>query len=203
MLTQLTDDSAHGINKRCQVSQRAQLRECCFPFPSPSSFYPSTICCLLPWLFIGRTDAETPRLRPPDAKSQLIRKDPDAGKDWGQEEEGVTENEMVGWHHQLNGHEFEQIPGEGGQGRLVCCSPWGHKGLDMTEWLNDNNLYSSADQTWGSLGKVSFGNLQSNLRYNGGKTKREKHRVYSISHSEVTDPIQYIFSSFYASLKNI
>ena len=82
------------------------------------------------WIFIGRTDAEveTPILWPPDAKSQLIRKDPDAGKDWGQEEKGMTEDEMVGWHHRLNGHEFEQALGDGeGQGRLLCCSPWGHR----------------------------------------------------------------------------
>ena len=171
MLNQLIDDSAHGINKCCQVSQRAQLKERCLPFHSPSSFYPSTICCLLLWLFIGRTDAEAPILRPLDAKSQLSRKDPDVGKGWGQEEKRMTEDEMVGWHHWLNGHGFEQTPGEGGGwGSLVCCSPWGHKGSDTTERLNDNNnRYSSAGQTWGSLGKVSFGNLQSNLSYKGGK----------------------------------
>ena len=95
------------------------------------------------WIFIGRTDAEaeTPKLWPPDAKSQLIGKDPDAGKDWGQEEKGVTEDEMVGWHHWLNGLEFEQSPGDGGgQGSLECCSPWGHKELDTTEWWNNNFL---------------------------------------------------------------
>ena len=70
---------------------------------------------------------------PPDMKSQLIGKDPDAGKDWGQEEKGVTEDEMVGWHHRLNGHEFEQTPvGSELQGNLVCCSWLGHKELDMT-----------------------------------------------------------------------
>ena len=80
------------------------------------------------WLFIGRTDAEAevPILWPPDAKSWLIGKDPDAGKDWGQEK-GTTENEMVEWHHQLNGHEFEQALGnDDGQGSLACYSPWGH-----------------------------------------------------------------------------
>ena len=67
-------------------------------------------------------------------KSQLIGKDPDAGKDGGQEEKGVTEDEMVGWHHRLNRHEFEQAPGNGeGRGSLVCCSPWGHKESDATE----------------------------------------------------------------------
>ena len=64
-------------------------------------------------------------------------KDPDAGKDWGQEEKGTTENEMVGWHHRLDGREFEQAPGDGeGQGSLACCSPWGHKEADTIEWLN-------------------------------------------------------------------
>ena len=98
------------------------------------------------WIFIGRTaaEAETPILWPPDAKSLLIGIDPDSGKDWRQEEKGTTEDEMVGWHHQLDGHEFEQAPGDGdGQGSLACCSPWGHKELDMTERLNwtENNKY--------------------------------------------------------------
>ena len=78
------------------------------------------------WIFIGRTDleAETPILWPPDVNSWLISKDPDAGKDWGQEEKGMTEDEMVGWHHRLNGHEFEQAQGVGdGHGSLACCSP--------------------------------------------------------------------------------
>ena len=84
-----------------------------------------------PWIYIGRTDAEAeaPILWPPDAKSRLIGKDADAGKDWRQEEKGMTEDEMVGWHHhQLNEHWFEQTLGDGeGQGSLACCSPWGHK----------------------------------------------------------------------------
>ena len=91
------------------------------------------------WMFIGRTDveAETPILWLPDAKSWLIGKDPDAGKDWGQEEKGMTEDEMVGWHHWLNGHGFGWTPGfADGQGGLVCCGSWGHNELDMTEWLN-------------------------------------------------------------------
>ena len=84
-----------------------------------------------PWTFTGRTDAEAPILRPPDAKSWLICKDPDAGKDWGQEEKGATEDKIVGWHHQFNAHEFEQTQGDSeGQGSLMCCSPWGHKELD-------------------------------------------------------------------------
>ena len=88
-------------------------------------------------MFIGRTDAEAPILWPPDAKSWLIWKDPDAGKDWRWEEKGMTEKEMVGWHHGLNGYEFEQVPAVGdGQGSLACRSPWGHKESDATEWLN-------------------------------------------------------------------
>ena len=75
---------------------------------------------------------------PPDTKSQLIGKDLDAGKDWRQKEKGTKEEEMVEWHHQLNGHEFEQAPGDGeGQGSLVCCSPWGRKESDTTEQLNN------------------------------------------------------------------
>ena len=85
-----------------------------------------------PWIFIGRTEA--PILWPPDVKSQLIGKNPDAGQDWGQMEKRVTEDEMVGWHHWLNGHEFAQtlVDGEG-QGSLVCCSPWGPKESDTTD----------------------------------------------------------------------
>ena len=97
-----------------------------------------------PWTFIGRTnaEAEAPVLWPPDVKSWLNRKDPDAGKDWRQEEKGTTEDEMVGWHHRLNGHEFEQTPGDGeGQGTLACCSPWGHKEEDMTERLNNKKIF--------------------------------------------------------------
>ena len=102
------------------------------------------------WIFIGRTDAEAeaPILWPPVAKSWLIGKDPDAGKDWRQEKKGMTEDEMFGWHHWLNGHEFEQAPGDGDrQGSLVCCSPWGHKELNMIEWLN--NKIDSVLGSWG------------------------------------------------------
>ena len=91
------------------------------------------------WMFIGRTDveAETPILWPPDAKRWLIWKDPDAGKDWRQEEKGMTEYEMVGWHHLLDGHGFGQTPGVGnGQGGLVCCDSWGRKESDTIEQLN-------------------------------------------------------------------
>ena len=78
------------------------------------------------WILIGSTDAEVLILWPPDSKSRLIRKDLGAGKDWGQEEKGTTEDEIVGWHHRLNGHESEQSPGDNeGQGSLACCSPQG------------------------------------------------------------------------------
>ena len=95
------------------------------------------------WVFIGRTDvkAETLILWPPDAKSWLVGKDPDAGNDWGQEEKGMTEDEMVGWHHRLHGHGFGWTLGVGDeQGGLVCCSSWGRKESDMTEWLNWTEL---------------------------------------------------------------
>ena len=91
------------------------------------------------WVLIGRTDAETktPILWPPDEKSWLIWKDSDAGRDWGQEEKGTTEDEMAGWHHRLNGHEFEWNPGVGdGQGSQACCGSWGHKESDTPERLN-------------------------------------------------------------------
>ena len=91
------------------------------------------------WIFIGRTDAEaeTPIIWPPDAKNWLIWKDPDAGKEWRWEEKGTTEDEMVGWHHRLDGHECERTLGVGDrQGSLACCSPRGRKELDTTEQLN-------------------------------------------------------------------
>ena len=90
------------------------------------------------WIFIRiDAEAETPILWLPDVKNWLIGKDPDSGKDWKQEEKGVTEDEMVGWHHQLDGHEFEQAPGVGdGQGSLVCYSPRSHKEWNTTEQLN-------------------------------------------------------------------
>ena len=95
------------------------------------------------WVFIGRTDAEaeTPILWPPHAKSWLIGKDSDAGKDWGQEEKGTTEDEMVGWHHQLDRYEFEWTLGVGDrQGGLACCDSWGLKESDTTEWLKWTEL---------------------------------------------------------------
>ena len=95
-----------------------------------------------PWIFTGRNDAEVeaPILWPLDVKNWLIRKDPDAGKDRRQEEKGMTEEEMVGWHHWLNRH-IEQAPGDGeGQGSLVCCSLWGHEESDITEQLDNSNV---------------------------------------------------------------
>ena len=100
-----------------------------------------------PWVFIGRTkaDAETAILWSPDAKSQVIGKDLDTGRDWGQEK-GMTEDEMVGWHHWLHGHEFEQAPGVGdGQGSLACCSPWGCR--VKSDWASELN--------WARYGKYT------------------------------------------------
>ena len=93
------------------------------------------------WISIGGTDNEAQALIlwTPDAKSRLIRKDPDAGKVWRLEEKGMTEDEMVGWHHRPDGHEFEQVlRDDEGQRSLVCWSPWSRKKSDMTEWLSNN-----------------------------------------------------------------
>ena len=111
------------------------------------------------WVFIGKTDveAETPILWPPDAKNWLILKDSDARKDWRHEEKGTTEDEIAGWHHQLNGHEFEWTPGAGdGQGGLACWGPWGCKEADRTERLNWTELinyllFESHDDNFGNL----------------------------------------------------
>ena len=97
------------------------------------------------WIFIGRANAEpeAPILWPLDARNWLIGKDPDAEKEWRQEEKGTAEDEMVGWHHWLNVHEFEQAPGDGDRpGSLECCSPWGRKELNMSKWLNWTTKYS-------------------------------------------------------------
>ena len=116
------------------------------------------------WMFFGRNDvkAETPIFWPPHAKSWLIGKDPDAGRDWGQEEKGMTEDEMAGWHHLLDGREFEWTPGVGdGQGGLACCSSWGRKESEMTERLNwteliyTRNEYNIVSQSYFNL-KNSF-----------------------------------------------
>ena len=118
------------------------------------------------WIFIGRTDteAEAPLFCPPDAKNWLIEKDSNAGTDWRQEEKGITEDEMAGWHHRLNGHEFEQALGAGeGQGGLACCSPWGYKELDMTMYSSSSSWAPtlSAHQEAGRVvdGYTSFSDL--------------------------------------------
>ena len=111
------------------------------------------------WDFFGRNDAkaEAPILWPPDAKNWLIGKDPDAGKDRRQEEKGTTEDEMVGWHHWLDGHEFKQSLGVGdGQGSLACCSPWGRKESDMTERLNWTDIENGTENVLCALEKNMF-----------------------------------------------
>ena len=110
-----------------------------------------------PWIFIGRTDTkgDAPILWPPDMKSWLFAKDPDAGKDWRGEEKGMTENEMAGWHHWLNGHESEWTPGVGnGQGSLECCSPWGRKETWLRDWT-ELNLKIRAHK-WRNIIPISF-----------------------------------------------
>ena len=122
------------------------------------------------WIFTGRTDVEpeNPILWPPDVKNWFFGKDPNAGEDWRQEEKGKTEDEMVRWHHWLNGHEFEQAPGFGdGQGNLACCSPWDHKELDLTERLN-----------WIDLNPVLCDDLEVGIWEMGGSFKREEIHVY-------------------------
>ena len=109
-----------------------------------------------PWDFFGRNDAEaeTPVLWPPHLKSWLTGKDSDAGRDWGQEEKGTTEDEMAGWHHWLNGCDSEWTPGVGDrQGGLACCNSWGRKELDTTERLNWTEQVDSEGQ--GSLASCS------------------------------------------------
>ena len=115
------------------------------------------------WVFTGRTgaEAETPILWPPYAKSWLIGKDPDVGRDWGQEEKGTTEDEMAGWHHWLNAHGFVQTPGVGdGQGGLACCDSWGRKESDATEQLNWTELRGPRTKYWDS---PTFGNVEEEM----------------------------------------
>ena len=143
------------------------------------------------WVFMGRTDAEaeTPVLWPPHAKSWLIGKAPDAGRDWGQEEKGMTEDEMAGWHHRLNGHEFEWTPGIGdGQGGLACCDSWGHKESDTTERLNWTEL------NWKELMEnqcrllITFHKLIASL----GRNSYSKLHVVSFVQSLYTDHLWFI-----------
>ena len=106
------------------------------------------------WIFIWRTEteAEAPVLWPPDVMSQLIRKDPDDGKDWRQEKKGMIDDKMVEWHHQFIEHESEQTSGDGEeQGSLACCSPWSRKESDKTEWLNNNKCICSVAQSCPNL----------------------------------------------------
>ena len=115
------------------------------------------------WELTGRTDAEAeaPILWPPDGKSWLTGKDPDAGKDWRQEGKGMTEDEMVGWHHQHNGHGFGWTSGvDDGQGGLVCCGSWGRKQSDTTEQLNWTELNMCQTLSWG---EVAMGNQMRGL----------------------------------------
>ena len=115
------------------------------------------------WVFIGRTDveAETLILWPPDVKSW---KDPGAGKDWGQEEKGTTEDEMVGWHHRLNGHGFGWTLGVAdGQGGLACCGSWGHKESDTTEGLNWTDLLKKTTIIKGKMMTLSLRNLKDTI----------------------------------------
>ena len=111
------------------------------------------------WIFIVRLDAEaeTPIFWPPDAKNWLIGKDPDAGKDRRWEEKGKTKNEMAGWHHWLDGHDFEQALGGGDrQGSLACCIPWGCKELNITEWLTWTELNSACRNIFIPVNRIQF-----------------------------------------------
>ena len=146
------------------------------------------------WIFIGRTDAknETPILWPSNVKSWLIWKDPDAGKDWRQEQKGMTEDEMVGWHLWLNTHALEQALGvSDGQGRLACCSPWGHKESDTTEQLN-----------WTVIGK----HVKRKLSESGAKLMTLRHNTKYTIHFK--KPINWVywnekFCSMKANMKNM
>ena len=134
------------------------------------------------WIFIGRTDAEaeTPILWPPDVRNWLIGKDPDAGKDWRWEEKGMTEDEMVGWHHQLDGHEFEQASGVGdGQGSLARCNPWGCKESDMTERLNWTEKSRTLGKTFETSGLTT-------LYFWRGKKSQKQFFPYPGSQTQVT-----------------
>ena len=128
------------------MSESSTLAALLHEFLSPKGSFLKEIN---PLIFIGRTDAEAPILWSPDVKSWLIRKDLDAGEDWRQEEKGKTGNKMVGWCHWLNGHEFEQTPGDGeGQGGLACCSPWVHSQTWLGNWTTDAWLQASLMAHW-------------------------------------------------------
>ena len=135
------------------------------------------------WIFIARTDveAETPIHWPPDAKNWLIRKDLGAGKDWRQEEKGMTEDEMVGWHHWLDGHEFEQALGvRDRQGILACCSPWGHKESHTTEWPNWTDWPLSHKKNENLLFAATWMDLEGIMLFSE-LSQTEKDKYYMIS----------------------
>ena len=125
---------------------------------------------ILWWIAFWEDKEIFPILWPPDAKSQLIGKDPHAGKDWRQKKKRATEDEAVGWHHRLNGHEFEQTPGDSeGQGSLACCSPWGCKELGMTWGLNNNNKEllrkSAINYRWNLSFNIFWKNCKKDTNY--------------------------------------
>ena len=139
-----------------------------------------------PWDFFGRNDAkaETAVLWPPHAKSWLIGKDSDAGRDWGQEEKGTTEDEMAAWHHQLDGHGFWWTPGVGdGQGGLVCCSSWGRKESDTTEWLNWTELNISSGADCGSDHELLIAKFRLKLKKVGKTTIPFRYDLNQIPYS--------------------
>ena len=130
---------SHSVISYC--FQPHGLQHTGLPCPSPTPRACSNLCPSSWWCHPTISSSEAPILWPPDVKNWLSGKDPSAGKDWRQEK-GTMEDEMVRWHHQLDGHKFEQALEVGdGQGSLACCSPWGHKELDMTEWLNWTDIH--------------------------------------------------------------
>ena len=169
---------AHFIYFRPYKSLSLKLQSCCFQtvvlektLESPldsKEIKPVNPKGNQPWIFIGRTDAEVeaPILRPPDAKSWLTGKDPDPGKDWKQQEKRATEGEMVGWHHWLNGHQYEQTLGDSeGQGRLLCCSPWGHKETQLSDWRTKLLLTTLGEKV---SSKIWMGSKEWNQNLNSG-----------------------------------
>ena len=147
------------------------------------------------WVFTGRTDAkaETPILWPPDAKSWLIGKDSDAGRDWGQEEKEMTEDEMARWHHRLDGHEFGWTPGVGdGQGGLVCCDSWGYKESDTTERLNWTEINTCRLLLFFHVNMLLFFSFLFLLEYNCFMLL-----CHILLYSKVSQPYVYIYPFFF------